>query len=106
MINTTDPMFFQIAASLIVLLLGAIGWIIKSFVSNMRDDSKTFRSQLEANSKEHSELLSGLTMLNQHIPNIKECEDDLENVKLKVNDHENQLEKHDKDIDRLYKRAA
>ena len=104
-----ENIFLNIGIVLITALLGFIGWVIKTFVSELKEDSNLFREQLRLNSDEHRDIIITMTKLTEHLPDIEHCEDDVEKLKrsdskqwsaIKVT--ESKIKEHDRKIEELY----
>lgn len=75
-----ENIFLNIGLILITGILGFIGWIIKKFVNDLKGESNIFREQLRLNSDEHRDIIISMVKLSEHLPDIKECEDDVEKL--------------------------
>jgi hypothetical protein len=97
-----ENIFLNIGIILITGILGFIGWVIKTFVSDMKEDATLFREQLRVNSDEHRDIIVTMTKLSAHLPDIDDCEDDV--AKLKRSDLKQwaKIDEHDLKIKNLY----
>lgn len=101
----TDTMFFQIGLVVITALLGFIGYVIRNFVSSIKEDSKDFRKQFSTNMEEHGKIMGTLDNLNRQLPDIDECKDDLKELKETTNGHGIKITKHEHEIQTLFNKV-
>lgn len=101
-----DEMFFKIVVSLIAFTLGMIAWIIRNFVTNMKDESKEFRQSLADNVRDHGDIRIVLTKLDSKLPDIEQCEQDLKDLRSTDNKQWAKINAHEVKITHLEKKKA
>ena len=94
---TNNEMFLKISISIIVGLLGLLIYIIKQFVIDIKEQS-------QKNRDEHKDIVANLIVLSELMPDVKECEEDVEKLKELVNIHGSDIKHHTKEIDKLWNR--
>ena len=91
----------------LTIMVGVVGFLIREYIKANKEEFKIFKEQLLINADEHREIMISIARLSEHLPDILDCEEDLDKLKgsdskqwsklkeldIKVDEHDQKIKK-------------
>jgi len=92
----------------VTLVVGIFGFVVREYIKGNKEELRLFKEQLLINADEHRDIMISIAKLTEHLPDILECEEEVEKLKSsnskawsKLKEHDNKLDEHHEQLKKL-----